>query len=592
MGKDDFLRDLGQVKAPGTFKYLSKVKAGDSDGSICFTFTYPNAPTPIDYQAITGKSIESLIISTFTDRPAEPHNYPKSHQYFVYSTSDPPLAVTEALGNVVKNLPCISIRDLLAAIESTIHAALNGSPLQPCNEYHDDEQNLIDDSDDQLGNSDGFGESDYDEHAFDDSDASLPPYNVPSSLRRKIREDLRAAKNNGFKVGHVGEVTQCGFVVSVASRLNRLGISEEVMDIWQVRPNDYLVLLILYPRGYVNMEDLYEQGDPNPSFIQMHLGLCDSYKPSATAALMAFRGSTPTEKHVSDLREAKTNKLRSFFIGRQLNRLLSERFLAIARFRLRWRVSWTGAEKFFQVSQGKPLNDEDVSSEEYMKPDEWGTPPPPSLMADHMADEGFVLSRMSFPLLAMQFTLRHFVRCTEFCFVCFCKKFDDCDAMKPYVCSSPLCLYQYIIYGMGQSLEHEVKSQPSVVDLLVNLAFMRAKTGRLDDFPTGLGMRIPNTETTEPDEVRSHLPTGRKVTKYHTGTMNPHNMFNPNEALPGIIMELSQEGTSRLIEGQWIVFVGLEGEKILPKDLHGIAESKKPAQKLLGSHFRFAGANR
>ncbi|KAJ5668058.1 uncharacterized protein N7477_006628 [Penicillium maclennaniae] len=559
MGKDDFLRDLGQVKAPGTFKYLSKVKAGDSDGSIV--------------------------------SPSQPYNYPKSHQYFVYSTSDPPLAVIEALQNVVKNLPCISIRDLLAAIESSIHAALNGSTLQPCNEYHDDEQIPIDDSDDHLCNFDGFGEFDYDEHAFDDCDASLPTYNVPSFLRRKISEDLRAAKNTGFKVGHV-EVTQCGFVVSVASRLNRLGISEEVMDVWQVRPNDYLGLLIRYPRGYVNMKDLFEQGDPNPSFIQMHLGLCDSYKPSATAALMAFQGSTPTEKDILDLRETETNKLRSCFIGRQLNRLLNERFLAIARFRLRWGLSWTGAENPFQVSQGKPLNDEDVSSEEHLKPDEWGTPPPPLLMADHMADEGFVLSRMSFPLLAMQFTLRHFVRCTEFCLVCFCKKFDDFDAMKPYVCSSRLCLYQYITYGMGPSLEYEVKSQPSVVDLLVSLAFIRAKTGKLEHFPTGLGMRIPNTETTEPDEVRIDLPTGRKVTKYHSGTIYPHKMFNSSKTLPGINMELSQEGKSRLIEGQWIVFVGLEGEKILPKDLHGIAESKKPAQTLWSSHFRFAGANR
>lgn len=563
MGKKDFLRDLGQVKAPGKFKYLSKIEAGDTDGSICFTFTYPGAPTPIDYQAITGMSIQNSIVSPVTDRPAEPQDYPKTHQYFAYSTSDPSLAVTEAVEKVVKNLPCISIHDLLAAIESTIYAALNGSKLQPHKPYQDDDPNFINDSDDNLGDFDDLSEFDYDELAFDDSDDSYLPYQSPSFLRRKIREDLRVVKNTGFKVGHIGEVTQSGFMVSVASRLNRLGISEEVMDIWKVCPNDYLVLLVRYPRGYVNMEDLFEQGDPNPSFVQMHLGLCDSYKPSATAALMAFQGSTLTEKDSSDPQETEKNNLRPFFIGHQLNRLLSERFLGIVRLRLRWGLSWTGAENFFHASQGKSLDDKDASSEEYLKPDEWETPPPSFLMTDHMADEGLVLSRMSFPLLAMQFTLRHFVRCTEFCLVCFCKKYDDFEAMKPYVCSNGLCLYQYITYGMGPSLEYEIKSQPSVVDLLVSLAFIRAKSGRLEDFPTGLGMRIPNTELTDKDEVGNDLSKDKWTADYHTGTINTHRMFSSSKAMAGILMELAPKGKPRLTKGQWIAFVGPEGERHL-----------------------------
>ncbi|KAJ5296689.1 Protein CMS1 [Penicillium atrosanguineum] len=546
MGKPDFLRDLGQVKAAGKFKYLSKVKAGDSDGSICFTFTCPDAPTSIEYQAIT-----------------EPQDYPQSHQYFVYSTSDPSPAVIEAVENAVMNLSCISIQDLLTAIESTIHAALNGSKLQPHERYPDDDRNTIDDSDGSLDEFDDSGEFDYDEHAFYDSDVSPLPYQAPSLLRQKIREDLRAVKNTGFKVGYVGEVSESSFIVSVASRLNRLGIPEEVMDVWKVCPKDYLVLLIRYPRGYVNMEDLFERGDPNSSLIQMHLGLCDSYKPSTTAALMAFQGSTPTEKDGPHPQETERNRLRPFFIGCQLNRLMSERFMGIVRLRLRWGLFWTGAENLFQASQGKALDDKEASSEEYITPDEWETSPPPLLMTDHMADEGFVLSRMSFPLLAMQFTLRHFVRCTEFCLVCFCKKYDDFEAMKPYVCSNGLCLYQYITYGLGPSLEYEVKSQSSVVDMLVSLAFIRAKTGKLEDFPTGLGMRIPNTQTTYADELRSDPSTDNWLTNYHTGTMNTQRMFSSNKDIPRIIMELSRKGEPRLIEGQWIAFVGPEGESDL-----------------------------
>ena len=258
-------------------------------GRSVFTFSCPDAPTPIDYQAITGKSIQSPIVSPVTDRPAEPQDYPESHQYFVYSTSDPSLAVTEAVGKVVKNLPCISIHDLLAAVESTIRATLNGSKLQPCKRYQNDDPSFIDDSDDNLGDFDDFGEFDYDEHAFDDSDVFSSP--LPISIL-PAPEDPRGSASRqehrlqGWTRWRSYSERLHGFRWPAA--LNRLGIPEEVMDVWKVCPNDYLVLLVRYPRGYVNMEDLFEQGDPNPSFVQMHLGLCDSYKPSATASSDGF----------------------------------------------------------------------------------------------------------------------------------------------------------------------------------------------------------------------------------------------------------------------------------------------------------------
>src|SRR6218665_1470968 len=54
---------------------------------------------------------------------------------------------------------------------------------------------------------------------------------------------------------------------------------------------------------------------------------------------------------------------------------------------------------------------------------------------------------ISFPLVAMQYMLRHFVRCTEFCLVCHNKIEASFEALKPYVCSKPLCLYQYMALG-------------------------------------------------------------------------------------------------------------------------------------------------
>lgn len=97
----------------------------------------------------------------------------------------------------------------------------------------------------------------------------------------------------------------------------------------------------------------------------------------------------------------------------------------------------------------------------------------------------------SFPLLAMQLTLRHLVRCTEFCLVCHTKVQNDFEALKPYVCSSPLCLYQYMSLGFGPSIEHEIISQPTVVDLLISFCHVSAKSDKLVEFPSGMNLTVP-----------------------------------------------------------------------------------------------------
>ncbi len=94
------------------------------------------------------------------------------------------------------------------------------------------------------------------------------------------------------------------------------------------------------------------------------------------------------------------------------------------------------------------------------------------------------------PLLAMQFALRHLVRCTEFCLVCHCKVDADFEALKPYVCSKPLCLYQYMSLDFGPSIEHEIVTQPHVVDLLVSFCYSSASAQKLRSVPTGLALMV------------------------------------------------------------------------------------------------------
>lgn len=43
--------------------------------------------------------------------------------------------------------------------------------------------------------------------------------------------------------------------------------------------------------------------------------------------------------------------------------------------------------------------------------------------------------------------------CPQYCLVCHQQLKEDLDALKPYVCSNPLCTYQYYNLNRGPSLE-------------------------------------------------------------------------------------------------------------------------------------------
>jgi ubiquitin-conjugating enzyme E2 Q len=98
-------------------------------------------------------------------------------------------------------------------------------------------------------------------------------------------------------------------------------------------------------------------------------------------------------------------------------------------------------------------------------------------MADHLTD--IQVKETSFPLLAAQFAVRYLTRCTEFCLVCHDKINDEFGALKPYVCDKPLSLYQYMSLGFGPSVEHEILTQPYVVDLLASFAYSSAFVSQL-----------------------------------------------------------------------------------------------------------------
>lgn len=141
--------------------------------------------------------------------------------------------------------------------------------------------------------------------------------------------------------------------------------------------------------------------------------------------------------------------------------------------------------------QGRESNSIGQVDDKYYMDEQLKTALAPIVTKDTLGASNSSTADTSFPLLAMQFTLRHLVRCTEFCLVCHTKVHSDFEALKPYVCSGPLCLYQYMSLGFGPTIEYEIVSQPTVVDLLVSFCYVAATTDKLTQFPSGMNLTVP-----------------------------------------------------------------------------------------------------
>lgn len=374
-------------------------------------------------------------------------------------------------------------------------------------------------------------EDDYGEDYFPGDEDMLPrPYSnshhtpisgaftePTAASRQRIRRDLLAAKSSGLKVGHLGGLMDgLGCYVSISIRIAKLGISEEAMQAWQIEPNEYLIVLFHYPHGYKSMDDIraYDNSQAHRNF-GMRIGISKSYKPTLQEAIQAF---TKLSREEADEQEesqqtesqqgaAVHQGFRSSFISKPLHHLLDDRFHMILKYRYGG-MDWSGAELFYYDKVHEDASKHSQGSDDkYYLPEVITTIYPSVVTADHIQQT--TGQEHSLPVVGMQWVLRHFVRCTEFCLICTSKMPDDLQAIKPYVCDNPLCLYQYMSLGFGPSIEHEVLSQPKVVDLLISFCYSSARLSRLKDFPSGLSLTVPPSLAYEDDyplnQYRSHI---------------------------------------------------------------------------------------
>ncbi|KAI4143156.1 MAG: hypothetical protein LQ340_007094 [Diploschistes diacapsis] len=502
MPRKDFKNDLEQASVGILPANLFALKEGEDDGTFTFVFKSPKIDCGVTFQA---------HISDVGD-------YPKAHSFFIFAISE---YVSERIGDAIADIGSIeglTIENLIKFLANKLNSSLATSNTRD----NEDLEMLDDEGWDKLEeppegddeSEDGFPYDDDDPlNAFDSAPneyrktsattESLPASDLSEAelkaFQSRVRADLREVTNAGFRFASQGFLLhpRQSCYVMVSCRVAKLGIPEDAMKAWYLDREEYIMLLIHYPHGYKTLEQI-----TFGSKVKMHVGVTKKHKVSLHAAIETF---TQVEHERNSPNESQTQdtsgmSIRPLFIGAALNDLLNSRLVALICYRQDRHLSWTGAEALYNDSQGRGVNAH-LSDSRFQYEADFVAKQHLTRLAtsDHLEDR---TTTFSFPLVAAQFALHRLVYCTDFCLVCWCKTGDDFDALKPYVCSKPLCLFQYINLGFGPSIEFEILTQPYVVDLLISFCYVSASARSLKEFPAGLGINVPH-----PNHFRDSAPT-------------------------------------------------------------------------------------
>ncbi|CAF9926257.1 MAG: hypothetical protein GOMPHAMPRED_004087 [Gomphillus americanus] len=491
MPRKEFVRDLQEAQTGALPQNVISLLPGQDDGTFILLFQCPDS--------------EQIQIHA---QVSDVGDYPRSHSFFIFTDSeDIPQSIHSAL-HELSVLSEVSVSRTVTQVAAALNHAVDVST-------QDEDIDLVaeEEDSDEVYQSDEFpiGEEDAAFHVDDNEDFTSPAETPTKSQRfatlslekdekafsDRVRQDVSKLKQAGFHVSHQGNIlrpgTPCLLMVSI--RVAKLKLPDDVLEAWHLHPSEYIVLLFKYRKGYCNLQMLGSSSAARHGLI-MHILVAKKRKLTVAEVMQATenrkgsRNDSEIAEKVNDLNKTT----RPLFIGTALEELLNSRLVTLIQFRLELKLNWAGAMAFYNAKQGeirtsnldstKFVLEEDVSKilnlSKYIQADSLQETPP-----GHLEEQ-------SFPCIAMQFALRHIVRCTEFCLVCFDKTKDDFEALKPYVCSKPLCLYQYMAMGLGPGIEFEILSQKHVVDLLVSFCYHSAVANGLRSLPIGLGLMVPD----------------------------------------------------------------------------------------------------
>ena len=481
-----------------------------------------------------GRSVTVMEVVFLLTKSPDLGEYPSSHEYYVYTDSaNVPAAISSALQEP-GSLQGLVLSQMLSKIVRILDKATKGSkhnpvdlddPMEVDEQESEPEPDFSDndeEEDEEPGGWSPRSPQHYTQLAIGISRKRSGDQSICSPDIKRIQLDLRTTKEAGFRVGHLGGLLNGGddSFVTISCRVAKLGISDEAMQAWHLEPSQYFILLIRYKSGYHPLERLIaKELSGGEKTVHLRVGLSQRYKIRYDDAIDAFsqaKDKRTEQQRVDDEKSGSSKSgLGPLFVGRPLDELMNGRLLDLIRYRVSEGFPWDGAEKFYNDHQGRNLTESDVIEPQYWADDVSKSEKalPGIVTADHIISRS---EATSFPLVAMQFALRHLVRCTEFCLVCHCKVEADFEALKPFVCSKSLCLYQYMALGFGPSIEHEILSQPHVVDLLISFCYSSATHRALKSLPVGMGLMVPHPSLMYVREISSSTASGSYTSQMHT----------------------------------------------------------------------------
>ncbi|KAF9007058.1 hypothetical protein BDQ17DRAFT_1351337 [Cyathus striatus] len=521
-GRKRFIADLADLKdetkngltIQGLF--AKKVRPGDDEGSIEFL---------VEYKSTNVQFAINLLIS-------DPSEYPKSHSCFGYSPDADSPRVSEVLEDIASESPR-PIRDTIERLLKSLSKVL----IIKKPTVADESESEMDEDGSSMAADDYEVFSDLGE--FHGEGSKVEEHDKLAALQRDFVEVVASSYRPGFV-----RVSGDDFVLSVSLPVIKLAesIPPRALMAWDRRllsRSQHLVLLI---SGFHSVYPPLESDGTYTSFstrlgvnITFKVGLSGRYKPSKEHVQESARkhgliiqdaedelriqaekeaderaqqmfdmddeneAVPEPEVAVADEEEEDAGRFETFSLSSSLESLLEQSFLKILQLRKKFGLGWAGAELLHSEIEKSQMMDETVYTK--MKKDfiaadksEFHQQRTTILPLDPLGGQGKT-DAINLPLTAFSYLIRRLSLCTKYCIVCHNKLNSDYEALKPYVCDSKLCSYQYFSLNRGPSLEYEIIHNPVTVDLLVSLAYVSAAEEAMDDpLPVGLGLRVPPSQ--------------------------------------------------------------------------------------------------
>ncbi|KAM3433187.1 hypothetical protein MY4824_006110 [Beauveria thailandica] len=455
---------------------VSNLVRGDDSGALKFTYHHDSLSEPVTVHMIAQDYIA----------------YPQNPAFIVFSEFENARNdLTLCLDAVCQKREWSSIEEAVRVISEAITSTIDkrsdcisndsDSPSWDCGSEYEEL--------DSVGISSTDGDRPLAPHQHDHDTQPLDAQKLAS-----LRSALRKAQNSGITVGIYPEArSNLPQIISLSAPATCLSVAACVLESWGLKETDNLILLIKIGSLYPNIAEICKLSS-RQTVLQFRFGKCLGEKPSMASVQSAYRDPNSSKK---DKNQVGVDNNASFpfeltNMSTAIDKLLNSGFSNLLGARRRYNLSWPSAQLLvskleLQDAAHMPTA-EDINVEGLvMQADShyWQSLNGP-LSQDGALDDS---ESFSLPLVAMQFALHRLANSTRYCMVCNACLNQSYTSLKPYVCSKPLCMFQYLSLGLGSSIEYEIINAPCVVDMLICFLYAALTHHTTRELPDGLNIK-------------------------------------------------------------------------------------------------------